>query len=130
LLLNAARLFQRASNAELLIATMLRYRDGGRFLLHGFAVMPDHLHILLSPTESIEKAAQLVKGGFSFAVRKQYAGEIWQPGYFAHRITDAEDYAAQLQYISNNPLRRGYADYPYVHTTGAWRLDDVPPPIR
>jgi putative transposase len=72
--------------------------------------MPDHLHILLSPAESIEKAAQLVKGGFSFAVRKHYAGEVWQPGYFAHRITDVEDYAAQIRYIANNPLHKGYAD--------------------
>ena len=35
------RIFQRAANADLLIATILRYRDGGRFLLHSFVVMPD-----------------------------------------------------------------------------------------
>ena len=70
------RIFQRATNAELLIATILRYRDGGRFLLHGLVVMPDHLHVLLSPSESIEKTAQLIKGGFSFAVRKQHGRNL------------------------------------------------------
>ncbi len=105
---------------------MLRHRDNERFLLHGFVVMPDHLHILLTPAESIEKTAQLIKGGFSFAIRQQFTGEVWQAGYFAHRVTDADDYAAQTVYIANNPLRKGYLDYPHVHTTGAWPLDQAP----
>ena len=120
------RLFQRIANAELMIATLLRYRDAGNFLLHGFVVMPDHLHVLLTPAESVEKTAMLIKGGFSFAVRKQYAGDVWQDGYFAHRVTDDDDYRNQLTYIANNPLRKGYVDYPWVHSTGAWRLDEPP----
>ncbi len=104
----------------------MRHRDLDRLLLHGFVVMPDHIHVLLTPTESIEKAAQLIKGGFSFAVRKEYPGEVWQDGYHAHRIIDRADFQNQLGYIANNPIRKGFVDYPHVHTTGAWRLD--PPP--
>ncbi len=120
------RLFQRHANAQLFIETLLRYRDASRFLLHGFVVMPDHVHILLTPAESIEKAAGLIKGGFSFAVRGQYNGDVWQKDYHAHRCVDAEDYAAQLGYIASNALKKRYVNYPFVHTTGAWRLD--PPP--
>ena len=42
--------------------------------------MPDHIHVLLTPAadQTVEGCAQLIKGGFSFAVRKEYAGEIWQ----------------------------------------------------
>ena len=117
------RIFQRTANAELMIATLARYRDSGKFRLHGFVVMPDHLHVLLSPSESIEKTAQLIKGGFSFAVRSQFPGEVWQPGYFAHRVTDPTDYAAQLAYIANNPVRINLADYPHVHTAASFPLD-------
>ena len=85
------RVFQRTANAELLIATMFRYRDQSRFLLHGFVVMPELIHVLMTPAQTIERTAQLIKGGYSFAVRKQFPGEVWQPGYFAHRITSAED---------------------------------------
>jgi putative transposase len=113
------RVFQRTTIAELLIATLFRYRDTGKFKLHGFVVMPDHIHILLTPApdHTIERCAQLIKGGFSFAVRKDHPGEIWQEGYHAHRVTNDEDYAAQLQYIANNPVRKSYIDYPHVHTT-------------
>jgi putative transposase len=120
------RLFQRMSSAELLIHTLFRYRDESRFLLHGFAVMPEHLHVLVTPRETIERAAQLIKGGYSFAVRKDFPGEVWQPGYFAHRITSAEDFRNQLSYIANNPEKRGLREYPHVHTRFLERMDSPP----
>ena len=124
------RLFQRIANAELLIHTIFRYRDAGKFLVHGFVVMPNHLHLMLSPNESIEKAIQLIKGGYSFAIREQHKGEVWQHGNFAHRVTDSQDYFAQLGYIANNPVRKQYADYPFVHTTKTWQMDETPDVFR
>ncbi|MDP9039947.1 MAG: transposase [Acidobacteriota bacterium] len=109
-----------------MIECLLRHRDQGRFLLHAFVLMPDHLHLLLTPSESIEKTAQLVKGGFSFAARKQYPREVRQAGYYAHRVTDARDYHQQMAYIGSNPVRKGYDGHRFVHTTGEWRMDDTP----
>ena len=42
-------LFQRTANAELLQQLLFRYRDQGRYQLHGFVIMPDHVHLLLTP---------------------------------------------------------------------------------
>jgi putative transposase len=120
------RAFQVTANADLLIATVFRYRDQSRFLLHGFAVMPEHMHVLLTPAETIERAVQLIKGGYSFAVRKEGPGEIWQPGYHAHRITSSEDYRAQLAYIADNPAKRRLVEYPYVHMRYVGQLDRTP----
>jgi putative transposase len=124
------RVFQRTTLAELLIETLFRYRDAGRFQLHAFVVMPDHIHVLLTPApdQTIERCAQLVKGGFSFAARKDYPGEIWQPGYHAHRLTDSADLQAQLAYITNNPIRKHLTDHPHIHTAPpyALRLDSPP----
>ncbi len=80
------RLFQRTANAELLIATLVRYREQARFLLHAFVIMPDHVHVLLTPSESTAKAVQLIKGGFSFAIRNQFQGEVWHTGHREDRI--------------------------------------------
>ena len=120
------RLFQRTEVAELMIATIFRYRDSGKFLIHGFVVMPDHIHVALTTSEPIETAAKLIKGGFSFAARSLYKGEIWTTGYHAHRMVDLSDYVNQLGYIANNPLRKRFVEYPYVHTTGRWFLDPAP----
>ena len=121
------RIFQKTTMAELMIETLFRYRDTNKFQLHGFVIMPDHLHTLLTPTESIEKSAQLIKGGFSFAIRTQHAGPIWQDDYHEHRIRDAEDFRNQLLYIATNPIRRQYEAYSHVHTNYTTRLDPPPP---
>ena len=48
------RVFQQTSIAELFIATLFRYRDSGKFQLHAFVVMPDHAHLLLTPTDKTD----------------------------------------------------------------------------
>ena len=80
--------FLRTAAAELLVKTILGYREQGRFLLHGFAVMPEHLHVLLTPGngQRVERCVQCIKGGFSFSVREQFAGEVWQTGFHEHRF--------------------------------------------
>ena len=122
------RIFQRTANADLMMNTLFRYRDQNRFALHGFVIMPDHIHALITPARdyTIERCVQLIKGGFSFAIRKEIATGIWQDGYHAHRITDTADYQNQLQYIANNPTRKNYENYPHVHTSHEHRFD--PPP--
>ena len=106
-------LFLRTANAELLVNTIFRYRDQGRFLLHAFAVMPEHLHVLLTPGpgQTVERCVQCIKGGFSFSVRMQFAGEVWQAGFHEHRIRDAEDFRNQIVYVARNPDRRRLIDY-------------------
>jgi putative transposase len=126
------RVFQRDTVADLFIATLIRYRDAGKFLLHAFVVMPDHAHILLTPAPdmAIERCAQLIKGGFSFAVRKDFAGEIWQEGYHAHRITDADDLRNQTFYILNNPAKKRLDAYPWVSSSTTYaNCMDTPPEI-
>ena len=68
---------------------------------------------------------QLIKGGFSFSVRKQFAGEVWQPGFHEHRIRDAEDFRNQIDYVAGNPGRRRLIDYPFVHTNYLGLLDAI-----
>ncbi|MEO8737404.1 MAG: transposase [Edaphobacter sp.] len=124
---NRLRIFQRTANAELCLSILFRYREQGRYLLHGFVIMPDHLHVLLTPAESIERSAQFIKGGLSFAMRNQFRGDIWQKGFNEHRIRDMQDFQNQLLYIANNPARRQYSDYPFIHTCFPHKIDPAPP---
>ena len=121
-------LFQKPELAELLTQILFRYRDQGRYLLHGFAVMPDHLHALLSPAsnQTIERCAQCIKGGFSFQARDRFAGEIWQPGFHEHRVRDEGDFAHQIAYIAANPELRHLENHAFVHTRFPGRLDPMP----
>ncbi len=121
-------LFVRTANAELLLTTLFHYRDQGRYKLHGFVIMPEHLHVLLTPSsnQTIERCAQCIKGGFSHEVRAQFAGEVWQPGFHEHRIRNSHDFQNQLDYIAANPERRHLQDCAFVHTRFLERIDPMP----
>jgi putative transposase len=122
-------IFRREATAELLISTIAHYRNAGKFLLHEFVVMPDHVHLLITPAEeiSLERAVQLIKGGFSF---RQRSGSIWQSGFANHRVQDAEDYERHREYIWLNPVRARLVEraeeYRYSSAGGGTRLDPVP----
>ena len=62
----ARRILQSGRNALLLIEVLRSNVAAGNFKLHNFVIMPDHIHLLMTvPREmTIEKAMQLVKGGF------------------------------------------------------------------
>jgi REP element-mobilizing transposase RayT len=67
-------LFVRTANAKLMVETFFHYRDQVRYLLLGFAIMPEHLHVLLSPSsgQTIEHCAQCIKGGFSHEFERSF----------------------------------------------------------
>ena len=118
-------LFRHERWARLLIATLKHYATTA-YGIHAFVVMPDHLHLLITPSESVEKSVQLIKGGYSFKARREldWKGPIWQEGFTDHRIRDQEDWSRHLDYIRMNPVRARlvedsilypYMDFPSMH---------------
>jgi len=130
------QLLQSDRMADLLVNVLLHYRQQIKFLLHEFVVMPDHFHLLITPTESLEHALQLVKGGFSYRARKElgFFGEIWQPSYHDRRVRDIEEYRAFREYIHMNPARRKMtsnpAEYRYCSAHPRFQLDDLPQRLK
>ena len=117
---NRRRLFQVEANALLLIETLHHYSKQGNYKLHAFVVMPDHIHLLLTPeTIALERAVGLIKGGFSHRIESKLP--VWQRGFTDHRIRDEQDFATRLNYIHTNPvtarLSKNPASYPYSSAT-------------
>jgi putative transposase len=83
-------LFQTNRMANLFVDVLRSTMRSGKVTIHDFVVMPDHIHILMTvPGEmSVEKAMQLIKGGFSFRAKKElgFTGEIWQRGFSDVRV--------------------------------------------
>jgi len=123
------RLLQSERNATLFIDVMRSYVAARKFELHDFVVMPDHVHLLItvSGDMSIEKAMQLVKGGFSYRLKKEfgYEGEVWQHGFSEVRADDEESFRRHREYIAQNPVKAGLAgaadEYPFCYGLLAMR---------
>src|SRR5215469_5237409 len=95
--------------ARLLIDVFNENRSKDRFLLHEFVIMPDHFHLILTPSEdvSLEKALQFIKGGFSFRAKRElrYPYLIWEEGLTNHRIRDEEGLRQSPQLHPPEPSR-------------------------
>ncbi len=124
-------MFHNSAWADLFLDTLHSYR-GRAYLLHEYVLMPEHFHILVTPTESLERAIQFLKGGFSFRVKKELESslEIWQRGFSDHRIRDLADYDVHAGYIMRNPIGRNLVeravDYPYCSAFPGGEKDEVP----
>ena len=118
------RLLQSERNATLFIDVLRSHVSTRKFQLHDFVVMPDHVHLLLTmgADMTIEKAMQLIKGRFSFRLKKEYGylGEVWQRGFSEVRADDKETFERYREYIAQNPVKAGLAEspeqYPYCYT--------------
>jgi len=125
-------IFRVEARGRLLIEVLLGYRDQGRYLVHEFVVMPDHIHLLLTPSGevSLEKAVQFIKGGYSHRLRRVEKIQVWQESFTNHRIRDAEDYERHCEYVRLNPVRaglvQGAASYPFSSAGAGVRLDAMP----
>ena len=132
-MLEKRSLFQVEKIARLFIEIMFAHRAKKKFLLHEFVVMPDHFHLILTPTGiTLERAMQLVKGGFSFQLNRALKSkrDPWQPSFFDRRIRDSLEYQKYKDYIWQNPVKRGLVrspeEYPYSSANPAFTLDPVP----
>jgi putative transposase len=113
---NRRTLFQVTATAELLIETLQHYRREGNYKLHAFVIMPDHIHLLLTPTGiTLERSIQLIKGGLSHRLASSLP--IWQRGFTDRRMRDRDDFLTHRTYIHHNPVRAQLCqlpeDYPY-----------------
>jgi putative transposase len=130
--------FQSERMALLLLETLSGYRAQGKFQLHEFVVMPNHVHLLVTPGREValERAVQFIKGGFSFRAGRElgFRGEIWQRGYVDHRIRDFADYVSHREYIHMNPVRahlcESAAAFAYSSANPAHLLDAAPQGLK
>jgi putative transposase len=127
-------LLQSTSLCDLLLDVLRENRAKQRFEVHEFVFMRDHVHLILTPAplESLEKAMQFIKGGFSYRAKKEmnFNGEIWQKGYNEQRIKDADQYAKHVKYIWMNPVEAGLVEQPeeYLYSSARLRTEIDPAP--
>ncbi len=89
--------------------------------------MPDHVHLLLTPMKdeqgwpyALPSILKLIKGVSARSVNNlmNRSGPVWQEESFDHVLRSTESRAEKLEYIRQNPVRRGLVarpeDYPWL----------------
>jgi len=119
-------LFQTKRMADLFIDVLRSNMRTGKAIVHDFVVMPNHVHILMTlPGDmTLERAMQLIKGGFSYRAGKElgFRGEIWQRGFSDVRVVDEVSFEQHREYVGNNPVKAGLANLPDEYPHGSLYL--------
>lgn len=117
--------------ANIVVEQIVGCRDRGFYKLHAFVVMPDHLHVLLTPSETttVEKAMQMIKGGSAhrIGIEMPHKFPIWHAGFHDRWMRDGEEYWKAKRYIEQNPVEAKMVekpeDYAFSSASGKYGLD-------
>jgi putative transposase len=124
--IRARNLFVRALGA---------IRERYKFLLVGYVVMPDHVHLLISeppkstPSVMLKALKQRVSRDLRRKKRKAASGQLrlaflndglglprfWQPRFYDFNVYSSYKVREKLEYMHANPVKRGLVKNP-----GAW----------
>ena len=81
------------------------------FVVCGYVVMPDHVHLLVSePKKAIlSKAIQALKLSVSVQSKER---PFWQPRYYDFNVNNEKKRVEKLRYMHRNPVVRGLVEKP------------------
>ena len=92
----------------------------GHYEVGAFVVMPNHVHLLLTPMTPVEKLTRRLKGYTARQANRILGrtGEaFWQAESYDHWVGSEEEWLRITRYIENNPVAAGLAakpeDYPW-----------------
>lgn len=111
--------------AEVVQNALLHF-DNDRYRLWAWVVMPNHVHLILTPDQehSLSQIMHSLKSYTALQVNKilETSGSFWQPDYFDRFIRDGRHFAAAIAYVENNPVKAGLCIRPEDWLFGSARF--------
>jgi len=108
-------LIQNPAMAEI-VEEALWFGYGERYILNAYVVMPDHVHLLMTPLYgwTLSKILQGIKGYTSREINKRLnrKGSFWQDESFDHLVRNEADWIDKFEYIHSNPVKAGLVNRP------------------
>ena len=86
---------------------ILRGAELGRYELHAYVVMPNHVHVLLEPRLAIAKITGVMKGVAARdanATLDRIGKPFWQDESFDHWVRNSAEFERIRFYIESNPV--------------------------
>ena len=122
------RLLGSARRRDLLLKVLEQVRRRYGWVVLGYVVMPEHVHLLVSepPERKLSTAMQALKLGFARRVlaeeRRRRSAQlrlfefhprrIWQARYHDFNVFTARKRVEKLRYLHRNPVKRGLVAAP------------------
>jgi REP element-mobilizing transposase RayT len=114
----AGNCFLRNPAVAQIVVKALKEFDGSQYRLFAWAVMPNHVHVLLQSIGKVSLSGILHSWkSYSAKAANQLLGrhgEFWQREYFDHLIRDNAQFDRALQDVIENPIKVGLKNWPWI----------------
>ncbi|MFH1007245.1 MAG: N-6 DNA methylase, partial [Candidatus Latescibacterota bacterium] len=110
-----------------LVLEHIREGHGEFYTLAAAVVMPDHVHMILTPRDDYE-LSRIMKGIKGVSAKKVNlcrvagtdknvcpTGSLWQDESYDRIVRDEKEFREKLVYMSNNPVKAGLTDDPWSY---------------
>lgn len=101
-----------------MVAESLRFRDGRVCRLEAFSIMPNHVHLVLTPLQKADGEFHALPT-ILHSLKRHTAyqanlllgrrGQFWQDESYDHVVRDEAEYNRIVTYVLNNPVKAGLA---------------------
>jgi REP element-mobilizing transposase RayT len=141
-IINWIPIFTNPEAVKIVLDSLMFLQKQNRLILYGFVILENHLHLIASADDlakgigdfksfTARKIIDYLKSKQSSALLKQLEYyklphktdrqyQLWQEGSHPQLIQGEQMLRQKMEYIHNNPVRRGYVDDP-VH----WRYSSA-----
>jgi putative transposase len=102
-----------------IVEQSLKHFDGDRYILTDFAVMPNHVHVLVAFRDEQLLLTQCTswKRYTSTQINQllDLKGDFWQPEQFDHLVRSPQQFTYYRRYIADNPKKANLPATAYRH---------------
>jgi REP element-mobilizing transposase RayT len=124
--------FTRAESVQIVLDSFVWLQANTDFKLHAYVILENHLHFISSSSQHShriqqfksytarrvidilkERQASTLLQQLSYYKRKDKTDseyQFWQEGSHPEEMSNADLFTQRLEYIHNNPVKRGYVD--------------------
>jgi putative transposase len=118
---------------NLLLTILEEVRQKYRFVVHGYVIMPEHFHLLMTEPEVGDPSVvmKVLKERFTRKLRTKGAegapliasfamsgpshpepAPVWQKRFYDFNVWTEDKHVEKLRYMHRNPVKRGLVDHP------------------
>ena len=113
---NRIQAFERKLGRRIMLMILEESKEKFKFKLHNFCIMPNHIHLLLTPAENtnISQIMHWIKTHSAKRWNRIHGStdHLWGQRFFARAIKDLRDHFSVHKYIDQNPVKAGLAATP------------------
>jgi len=116
--------------AQLVLASLQYGSEVEHYELHSWVIMPNHLHLLLTPEVSLSKllgSLKAVTAKRANLLLHRTGQPFWQDESYDHLVRSSDELRRVQRYIENNPVAAGLASSPEEYLWSSAGRPERPP---